>query len=130
MRPGTAPTDAGLYVHVPFCLTRCGYCDFNAYADLGHLAERYVEAVRVEADRAAPEWDGVGFASIYLGGGTPEISEHLNSCADCRQREIRLRGAPDLLDLIGDSRPLSVHEDIAQDRDEHDILRHVGLNLG
>src|SRR5687768_7851360 len=29
--------------------------------------------------------------SVYLGGGTPEISEHLNSCADCRQREIRLR---------------------------------------
>jgi putative oxygen-independent coproporphyrinogen III oxidase len=62
---------AGLYVHVPFCLTRCGYCDFNAYADLGHLAERYVGAVRAEADRASPEWDGVGFGSIYLGGGTP-----------------------------------------------------------
>jgi putative oxygen-independent coproporphyrinogen III oxidase len=66
---------AGLYVHVPFCLTRCGYCDFNAYADLGHLAERYVDALRADADRTAREWDGVTFASIYLGGGTPTTLE-------------------------------------------------------
>ena len=35
----------GIYVHVPFCLTRCGYCDFNAYAGLDHLASRYVAAL-------------------------------------------------------------------------------------
>jgi putative oxygen-independent coproporphyrinogen III oxidase len=66
---------AGLYVHVPFCLTRCGYCDFNAYADLGHLADRYVEALRAEADRTAEGWHGTPFASIYLGGGTPTTLE-------------------------------------------------------
>jgi len=62
---------AGLYVHVPFCLTRCGYCDFNAYAGLGHLAGRYVHALRREADLHATEWVGERFASIFLGGGTP-----------------------------------------------------------
>jgi putative oxygen-independent coproporphyrinogen III oxidase len=62
---------AGLYVHVPFCLTRCGYCDFNAYADLGHLADRYVESLRTEAELTSAEWSGTRFASIYMGGGTP-----------------------------------------------------------
>jgi len=62
---------AGLYVHVPFCVTRCGYCDFNAYAGLGHLAERYVRALTAEALLAAPAWQDERFGSIFLGGGTP-----------------------------------------------------------
>jgi putative oxygen-independent coproporphyrinogen III oxidase len=64
---------AGLYVHIPFCLTRCGYCDFNTYAGLDHLAGPYVEALLAEASLAAPSWGGVPFASIFLGGGTPTM---------------------------------------------------------
>jgi putative oxygen-independent coproporphyrinogen III oxidase len=64
-------SDAGLYVHVPFCLTRCGYCDFNTYAGLDHLAGGYVEALRREAGMWAPEWRGTEFVSLFLGGGTP-----------------------------------------------------------
>jgi putative oxygen-independent coproporphyrinogen III oxidase len=66
---------AGLYVHVPFCLTRCGYCDFNAHAGLGHLAGAYVEALEREADLVAPDWAGTPFASVFLGGGTPTTLE-------------------------------------------------------
>lgn len=62
---------AGLYVHIPFCLTRCGYCDFNAYAGLDHLAGPYVEALRREAELVAGGWQGVPFNSIFFGGGTP-----------------------------------------------------------
>ena len=45
---------AGIYVHVPFCLTRCGYCDFNAYAGLDHLAPRYLRALMAEAALVGP----------------------------------------------------------------------------
>ena len=62
---------AGLYVHVPFCLTRCGYCDFNAYAGLGHLASRYGQALEAEAGLWADDWRGERFGSVFLGGGTP-----------------------------------------------------------
>jgi putative oxygen-independent coproporphyrinogen III oxidase len=66
---------AGIYVHVPFCLTRCGYCDFNAYAGLDHLASRYVTALLREAELAAPAWEGVEVLSVFLGGGTPTTLE-------------------------------------------------------
>lgn len=64
---------AGIYAHVPFCLTRCGYCDFNAYAGLDHLQPRYVRALLAEASLAAPAWDGEDVVSVFLGGGTPTI---------------------------------------------------------
>jgi putative oxygen-independent coproporphyrinogen III oxidase len=62
---------AGLYVHVPFCLTRCGYCDFNTYAGLDHLAGRYVEALRREAEMWAPDRERESLVSTFVGGGTP-----------------------------------------------------------
>jgi oxygen-independent coproporphyrinogen-3 oxidase len=66
---------AGIYVHVPFCLTRCGYCDFNAYAGLDHLRGRYVEALEREAELSGPAWSDERFASAFLGGGTPTTLE-------------------------------------------------------
>lgn len=63
----------GLYVHIPFCLTRCGYCDFNAYADLGHLRSRYMEALLREAAMCSAEWSEVSIDSVFLGGGTPTM---------------------------------------------------------
>ena len=62
---------AGIYLHVPFCLTRCGYCDFNAYAGMDHLAPRYVRALLAEMDLVAPAWSEEEVVSVFLGGGTP-----------------------------------------------------------
>jgi oxygen-independent coproporphyrinogen III oxidase len=64
-----------LYLHIPYCLHRCPYCDFNCYA-LPSLPEKeYVAAVLAELDyRAArPEWHGRVVQSIYFGGGTPSL---------------------------------------------------------
>ena len=71
----------GLYVHVPFCITRCGYCDFNTYtaAELGSrpAASRsgYVEGVITELDLAARVLgpDAPPVSTIFLGGGTPTL---------------------------------------------------------
>jgi putative oxygen-independent coproporphyrinogen III oxidase len=65
----------GIYVHVPFCLTRCGYCDFNAYAGLERLQPRYLRALVAEASLAAPSWRDVEVDTVFLGGGTPTTME-------------------------------------------------------
>ncbi|MGB7924052.1 MAG: radical SAM family heme chaperone HemW [Pyrinomonadaceae bacterium] len=65
---------AGIYIHIPFCRSRCSYCDFATGAYDGPLAERYVRAVAAEieafehAPQALPEVD-----TIYFGGGTPSL---------------------------------------------------------
>ena len=66
-----SPFPAGLYVHIPFCITRCGYCDFNAYSGLGHMAGAYVAALGSEAEMTASDWKSERFISVFFGGGTP-----------------------------------------------------------
>ena len=64
----------GVYVHVPFCTTRCGYCDFNTYTDLGGMQSSYAEAVVSEL-RLARQVLGqqVPVDTVFFGGGTPTL---------------------------------------------------------
>jgi putative oxygen-independent coproporphyrinogen III oxidase len=63
---------AGLYVHLPYCASRCGYCAFVVTTD-GASRERYADALEREAALLAPEAEGDSFDAIYLGGGTPSL---------------------------------------------------------
>ena len=63
-------TPAGLYVHVPYCVRRCSYCTFVLTTDFSSR-DRYLEALRREAELVAPEARAAVFDSLYLGGGTP-----------------------------------------------------------
>jgi oxygen-independent coproporphyrinogen-3 oxidase len=71
-------TPLGLYVHVPFCATRCGYCDFNTYTpgELGSSSSpsSWLSAVRTELALAAAALDPVRpVATVFVGGGTPSL---------------------------------------------------------
>ena len=66
----------GIYVHVPFCSVRCGYCDFNTYtaAELGEGATRasYADTAILEIERAGRELvDAPPVETVFFGGGTP-----------------------------------------------------------
>ncbi len=72
----------GIYVHVPFCATRCGYCDFNTYTagELGTSASpaSWLAAVRGELAAAAARFDLLPtptpeVATVFVGGGTPSL---------------------------------------------------------
>jgi len=60
-----------LYVHVPFCTVKCGYCDFNAYAGMDALKGDYTEALLSELRSWAPLLPDSPLTSIGFGGGTP-----------------------------------------------------------
>ncbi|HEX2075196.1 MAG TPA: radical SAM family heme chaperone HemW [Geodermatophilus sp.] len=78
-REGLATTPFGLYVHVPFCATRCGYCDFNTYTsdELGPGANRAeyagtaIAELRRAADTLGPDLPTV--STVFVGGGTPTL---------------------------------------------------------
>lgn len=78
-RSGLGNRPFGLYVHVPFCATRCGYCDFNTYtaAELtgtGASAAGWLDAVRRELELAASVLDAaVPVDTVFVGGGTPSL---------------------------------------------------------
>src|ERR1700676_159928 len=78
--PGLVPTAGrpfGIYVHVPFCATRCGYCDFNTYtpAELGGAnPEGWLAALRTELGLAAARLSGPPpVDTVFVGGGTPSV---------------------------------------------------------
>jgi oxygen-independent coproporphyrinogen-3 oxidase len=72
---GDVGTDAGVYIHYPWCRSRCPYCDFPiAVAPLQEIPHRaYLTAVLDELAVRAPEFAGRRLRSIYLGGGTPSL---------------------------------------------------------
>ena len=80
MSEASAHTDSfGVYLHVPFCATRCGYCDFNTYTpgQLGSGATQgdYLDAIVAELEMAVVKHPELarGADTVFIGGGTPSI---------------------------------------------------------
>jgi putative oxygen-independent coproporphyrinogen III oxidase len=110
MRPGTLQLAAlpplSLYVHLPWCLRKCPYCDFNSHEmQAGALPEqRYLDALVADLDAALPLVWGRPVQSVFIGGGTPslfspsgierllsDIRARLKLAADC---EVTLEANP------------------------------------
>jgi putative oxygen-independent coproporphyrinogen III oxidase len=81
MRPGTLQLPSlpplSLYIHLPWCLKKCPYCDFNSHEAAGGLShdveKRYVQALVADLEAALPLVWGRTVHSIFIGGGTPSL---------------------------------------------------------
>jgi len=62
-----------LYLHIPFCKHKCGYCDFNAFAGMDRLMPEYVGALERELSRARELHPFARLETVYFGGGTPSL---------------------------------------------------------
>ena len=62
-----------LYVHIPFCETKCPYCDFNTYAGINHLMPAYLSALEHEVHTWGEALGHPAVNTVFLGGGTPSM---------------------------------------------------------
>jgi len=61
----------GIYVHIPFCIKKCNYCDFNSYASCFEKEQLYFDALIKEIKIKGEEFKNCNFDTVYIGGGTP-----------------------------------------------------------
>ncbi len=92
----------GLYIHVPFCLSKCPYCDFYSVGYDKETADEYTRAV-IRNLRFYSESYGVKYDTVYFGGGTPillydRIGEILENADICENAEITVEANPCVTD--------------------------------
>ncbi|WP_041277591.1 radical SAM family heme chaperone HemW [Desulfotalea psychrophila] len=64
---------SSLYLHIPFCRSKCRYCAFNSYSGQGHLFVRYIAALKRELSFLFSEYGGRPLDTVFFGGGTPTV---------------------------------------------------------
>lgn len=107
----------GLYIHVPFCVKKCAYCDFYSLPGRTSLLDEYIKAVLSEASR----YTGMEFQTMYLGGGTPSLlgAAGLKKLIDGLRGVFNLSG---LLEATVEVNPDSVNRAFLQ------AARETGIN--
>ena len=74
MRHFTAYPPLTLYIHFPWCVKKCPYCDFNSHAVKDDIPEQaYIDALVTDLEQHAPDIWGRAVESIFIGGGTPSL---------------------------------------------------------
>ena len=88
----------GVYIHLPFCRTKCFYCDFNSRADAGQLIPAYLHALAREMEAAVPVAAGREVASVYVGGGTPTVvpARQLGELLGLLRRRLKLAAGAEI----------------------------------
>ncbi|MGA7949712.1 MAG: radical SAM family heme chaperone HemW [Thiobacillaceae bacterium] len=68
-----APPPLALYIHIPWCMRKCPYCDFNSHAASKIPEAAYIDALREDLEAALPDIWGRKIHSVFFGGGTPSL---------------------------------------------------------
>ena len=65
--------DIGIYIHIPFCKSKCYYCDFTSFVNREDIIEKYVNSLCNEILQKAELLSNLNIKTIYIGGGTPSF---------------------------------------------------------
>jgi len=113
--------DLAVYIHWPFCLSKCPYCDFNSHVRDGIDQRRWRRALIADLDHVAGETAGRRVTSIFFGGGTPSLMEPATVAALLDRAAARWRLGGEV-EVTLEANPSSV--EAARFR----ALRHAGVN--
>ena len=101
---------SSLYIHIPFCQSKCGYCSFSSWPGLESVHASYVEAVHRELTETAKQYSGGPLTTLFFGGGTPtmlssrQLIRLLNCCVDNfgveRDAEVSIEANPGTIERI------------------------------
>ncbi|HNV88213.1 MAG TPA: radical SAM family heme chaperone HemW [Methylotenera sp.] len=70
----TTPPPLSLYIHIPWCIKKCPYCDFNSHESRSEIPEKhYVQALIKDLEQSVPRVYGRKIKSVFFGGGTPSL---------------------------------------------------------
>jgi oxygen-independent coproporphyrinogen-3 oxidase len=111
----------GVYVHVPFCPSKCPYCDFNTYVGLESLAPAYFDALVAEAQVWASRYTLPPAGSYFIGGGTPTMLDERLVGTTIR-RLVATFGATEKCEVTVEANPETC------DAARLEVLRDAGVN--
>jgi putative oxygen-independent coproporphyrinogen III oxidase len=97
--PALLAPPLSLYVHFPWCVRKCPYCDFNSYTLQGELAaEPYLARLARDLEAQSPEVSGREVVSVFLGGGTPSLfsPEAISRVLEAARRHLALARAAEV----------------------------------
>lgn len=120
--PGGWPLPRSLYVHVPFCRHRCGYCNFSVIAGRDDLQDRFLDAIEIELQTIAKARSiPIALDTLYLGGGTPtELTDgRLERLLDLLDQHTELSGTAE---FTAEANPEDINEEVLS------VLAHGGVN--
>lgn len=107
----------GIYVHIPFCLSKCAYCDFNSKAGKLYLADDYINTLINEMK----PFSGIGADSVYIGGGTP-------TALSAKQLEKLIIAIKENFNLSDDAEFTVESNPKTADGEKYRVMRNLGVN--
>ena len=110
-----------LYVHIPFCVKKCAYCDFLSFPQGEEIQRRYVEKLMEEIRTVSAGFHDTPVSSVFVGGGTPSVlkARWMKELFDCLRASFHIE---ETAEISMEANPGTV------DREKLRIYREAGIN--
>ncbi len=113
--------ELSLYIHIPFCISKCYYCDFSSFVNINHKIDDYIDSLIHELSLYKERINQYNIKTIFIGGGTPSCinPKHINRILEFIYKNFRTTG---LVEVTIEANPGTL------DREKVQIYKKSGIN--